>query len=1191
MLWIFFGIVALLVFAAVSLRGLTLFIVLTNTHRNAPFVIQSYYAYMSLFLLLMMAAFINSSALRDFRYNTSQIVFSTPIKRSSFLLGRFVGGTIVSVIPMLGVSAGILLAKYMPWVDPDRWGPVDWNAHLHGVTVFALPTVFFLAAVLFAVAVLARNEIVPFVAAIVLLVGYVIGDSLLTDIKYESIAAWLDPLGIRTFTLVTKYWTVAEKDSVSVTYSGMMLWNRLLWMAVGLAVFTFAYFRFSFSERRSKATALDVETSPASSVQPLPAVTFHPAPWVKFLGSLKIHVRGMVTSIPFMILVFAGAINCIIALIFNATEGYGNHTLPVTYWVLDLIRGTLYIFLVPLLTFYAGNLVWKDREDRVDEIVDTTPTPEWVSYASRLVTLMIMVLLVQAGALLSGVIVQAAYGYHRFQLGFYARELFFRDGSLFLFLSILAFFMHAVSPNKYIGYCGYIAFVVANVFIWGPLNVASLLVQFANRPRMIYSEFFGEAPFIFSWDWFTVYWVTLCLLLAVASIVLWPRGKQDRWRGRGRVARLRFQGGWAAMAVLSGVAFAASGGWIYYNTKVLNPLRGSKDNERLQADYEKTYKPLDKVPQPRPLSLKYNIEVFPEARNVVMHGDEIIYNPYPQPLQEIHFSVDRNYDVAIEVPGASLSKDDKRLAYRIYHFDSPLTPGEQRTMHFTVKTNTRGFENEVSNLSVVQNGTFFNSSIAPRIGYDAGRVLQDAATRKRYGLTELDLMPALERDCTGDCGENYLGGHSDWVDVDTIISTSADQIAVAPGSLIRQWQENGRNYYEYRLDHPSLNFYSFISAKYVVTREEWNGIKLEVYYTKEHEWNVPRMINSMKKCLDYYTRNFGPYTHKEARIIEFPRVARFAQAFPGTMPYSESIGFIAKLDKPDDIDMVFYIVAHEMGHQWWAHQVVGANMEGATLLSETLAQYSALMVMEKEYGRDMIRKFHTYEMDRYLRARGTERLKERPLLKVEANQGYVHYQKGGMALYYMKEMIGEDAVNRALRKLIQQYAYAKPPYPTSYALVDALREETPPDLQYLLKDLFEDITLFSNRTTDATAQKRPDGKFDVTIKVEARKYKADDKGRETEVPVNDWIDIGALAPPDKGKKYGATLYRERVHITKRNSTFTFTTDSLPEKAGIDPFALLIDRVPDDNVKEVTIVDDKSRPKAVPVQHAELVVPR
>ncbi|MGB7729657.1 MAG: M1 family aminopeptidase, partial [Candidatus Acidiferrum sp.] len=334
--------------------------------------------------------------------------------------------------------------------------------------------------------------------------------------------------------------------------------------------------------------------------------------------------------------------------------------------------------------------------------------------------------------------------------------------------------------------------------------------------------------------------------------------------------------------------------------------------------------------------------------------------------------------------------------------------------------------------------------------------------------------------------------------------------------------------------------------------------------------NVPRMMNSMKKSLDYYIKNFGPYEHKEARIIEFPRVANFAQSFPGTMPYSESIGFIANLNHPDDIDTVFYVVAHEMAHQWWAHQVMGANMEGATLLSETLAQYSALMVMEKEFGHDMMRKFLSHEMDEYLRSRGQELLKERPLLTVESSQAYIHYRKGSVVLYYMKEMIGEDAVNRALRKLIHQYAYAPPPYPTSYALVDALREETPPNLQYLIKDLFEDITLFSNRTLAATAVKRTDGKYDVTINVEARKFKADAKGNETEVPVDDWIDIGAFAKPASGKKYGDTLYRQRMHITQRNSMFTFTTDQLPEKAGIDPFALLIDRIPDDNMKNVAM---------------------
>jgi ABC-2 type transport system permease protein len=162
-------------------------------------------------------------------------------------------------------------------------------------------------------------------------------------------------------------------------------------------------------------------------------------------------------------------------------------------------------------------------------------------------------------------------------------------------------------------------------------------------------------------------------------------------------------------------------------------------------------------------------------------------------------------------------------------------------------------------------------------------------------------------------------------------------------------------YFEYKLDHPSMNFFAFVSGRYEVAREEWNGIKLEVYYLKEQPWNVPRIMNSMKKSLDYYIKNFGPYEHKEARIVECPRGGQIdagAQSFPGTMLYSESAGFIANLNHPDDIDTVFYVVAHEMAHQWWAHQVWGANMEGATLLSETLAQYSALMVMEKEYGRE-----------------------------------------------------------------------------------------------------------------------------------------------------------------------------------------------------------------------------------------------
>jgi hypothetical protein len=471
---------------------------------------------------------------------------------------------------------------------------------------------------------------------------------------------------------------------------------------------------------------------------------------------------------------------------------------------------------------------------------------------------------------------------------------------------------------------------------------------------------------------------------------------------------------------------------------------------------------------------------------------------------------------------------------------------------------------------VVQNGTLFNSTIAPQIGYQPSIELDDKNDRRKQGLKEKDLMPALERNCDANCRNTYISNNSDWVSVETIISTSPDQIAIAPGSLLREWRHDGRRYFQYRLDHDALNFYSFISARYTVARELWNDVKLEVYYEREHAWNVPKMLKSMRKSLDYFTANFGPDFNKQARIIEFPRVARFAQAFPGTMPYSEAIGFIANLSKPDDIDMVYYVVAHEMAHQWWAHQIIGANMQGATLLSETMAQYSALMVMEHEYGPDHMRKFLEYEMDNYLRSRGRETLKERPLLRVEASQGYIHYRKGSVVMYYLKEMIGEDAVNRALRRVLERYRYAQPPYPTAHALVDALREETPPEYHYLIADLFENITLFSNRTYSAKAAKQNDGSYQVTIEIDSRKLRSDDQGNETEAPVDDWIEIGAVAKAGKNHRYGKLLHRERVRVKSGRQTFTFNVKEAPYEAGIDPRRMLVDRIPSDNLKKVDL---------------------
>src|SRR5699024_4703566 len=152
--------------------------------------------------------------------------------------------------------------------------------------------------------------------------------------------------------------------------------------------------------------------------------------------------------------------------------------------------------------------------------------------------------------------------------------------------------------------------------------------------------------------------------------------------------------------------------------------------------------------------------------------------------------------------------------------------------------------------------------------------------------------------------------------------------------------------------------------------------------------NVDDMIASVKNSLGYYTTHFGPYQFTYLRIIEFPGYKAYAQSFAGTIPFSESIGFIADLKSKSAINYPFYVTAHEVSHQWWAHQVIGTYMQGATMLSESLAQYSALMVMKHHYGANKMRRFLKYELDTYLRGRITDRDGETPLGKV-AGQTYI----------------------------------------------------------------------------------------------------------------------------------------------------------------------------------------------------------
>jgi ABC-2 type transport system permease protein len=245
-------------------------------------------------------------------------------------------------------------------------------------------------------------------------------------------------------------------------------------------------------------------------------------------------------------------------------------------------------------------------------------------------------------------------------------------------------------------------------------------------------------------------------------------------------------------------------------------------------------------------------------------------------------------------------------------------------------------------------------------------------------------------------------------------------------------------------------------------------------------------------------------------------------------------------------------------------------VQGATLMSESLSQYSALMVMERHFGPHKLPKFLKYEMNGYLSARSSESIEELPLLLVE-NQQYIHYQKASVVFFALQEYIGEAALNRALRDYIAEVGFQEPPYTISYELYEHLKRATPDKYKYLLEDMFEKITLYDNRALTATVRERDDGKFELTLELQVRKLYADGKGTETPVEtLADWVEVGAYVEreDEDGKMIDEPIYLELQQFTEEETSVTLVLDERPVRAGVDPRNLLIDRSPRDNTREV-----------------------
>jgi hypothetical protein len=1016
MLYIFFALFTIITTIGVVNESITLGGSVGNTFKNAPHVMTFYIGRLSLFGLLIATAYFNNAALRDYQHNFNSILFSTAINKASYFFGRFFGALFLAIIPLLGVFAGFGIGTHFGvdsgMISANRMGTLYPAAFINNFFLFVLPNMFIAGTIIFAVANKWKSTIVSFIATIVIIVGYLISGTFLQDVTTESLAAITDVLGMNAYLIDTKYVTSLEKNTEIVSFSGLLLINRIVWMMLAIGLLIASYLSFSFSQKNQKIQKTTQKAaSKTSKTFKLPTldVAFNfKTTQAQFISVFKINFYTLLKSNTFKIMLIVGALILLNKLI-NGLEYYGLQSYPVTHKILDFSRPISMVVGMIMLVFFSGELIWRERSNHISGVIDGTPHNSLTVLVAKIVALISINVVFDLFLITVSIVYQLANGYMNLELGVYILDFLYAGLPLYIIWSCIFIAIQIVVNHKYVAY--FIAVILLFMFelvVVDTLGIRSYMANLGFSPAYTYSDMNGFSAGVIAKNWFNLYWILFGMLTITIASTFWIRGNVKGIKNRWKAARKQVSRNYAVCVGVIGILFILTTSFVYYNTQILNSYHSEVAIEDMQEAYEKKYKKYEDILQPKITTIDYDIAIYPKERDVIAKAKLIIQNKGNQPIDSLHYSLTHfmsfgsegmlpqksTWKKIVSIPNATLVYNDSVLGYQIFKLDTSLLPNQTMQIALETSYTSQGFENSVSNIRVVENGTFFDSTdILPIFGYESYNEITDATERAARGLPKHDGMKPME-DAHAKT-ENYITrGMADWVDISTTISTSKDQIAVSPGTLEKQWTANERAYFNYKNDHVSLNFTNFMSAKYEVARKEWNGIDIEVYYHKTHAYNIDLMLAAVEKSLAYYTENFGPYYHKQARIVEIPRYYNFAQAFPGTMPYTEGGGFITNLSNVDDYNIIYSTIAHEMAHQYWAHQVIGANVQGATMLSESFAEYSALMVMKKELKDPMkMKELLQYDFERYLKGRSSEHGEEEPLYTV-GDQAYIHYGKG-----------------------------------------------------------------------------------------------------------------------------------------------------------------------------------------------------
>ena len=1057
-----------------------------------------------LILPFFVAVLFGMPPLSDADRRVDRLIHATPISHVSYAFSRFAASLAV-LAAILGAWLVVQVALYeLVPLDPNEKvrGPFAAWHYLQPLLVAVLPAAVFVGGVSGWLGVRTRQPVLVFALPVVLVVGSLF---FVWNFKPMWLPSWVDellkladPAGLRWVlrNFVEEDRGVAFYNTAAFAPDAPFLASRFAFVAVGLLAVWATGRRLArnghddlrvgepaalLAQAAADAARRGPDAPAALAARgAMPACTarapgFLASTWHVLAAETRALLRspGVWLFGPIILLQAWGAL--------SFREGpFNTEALMTTGAAATGVFETLTLLLCLLLLFYTVESLVREERCGMHAIYRAAPVPTAAMLAGKVLANAVLALVIVACAALAiGAVLLRQQATTGLAVGFELPVLALVFGGLLaptlVVWSAFVALLHALVRNRFAVYGVALAALIGTGLAtqFGALNWVTMWHLWGC---LTWSELDRLA---FMWPAIVANRLLVLALAAffvVATLACWPRRTPDL---RGVVDRL------SPRALLRGLARPALAAVpvlalaVHAGLEVRAGYEGAPVREAEKAYWRRNAETFEDAPSPALDKVDGEVKLYPETRSLAVAATYVLRNPHARPMAEVPLTVGahltaRNW----QVDGVAADPErrdqpaptvENRSRLYVVRPARPLARNETVTVRFELEgAYPRGWSRITSGTGefLLPSGvvlTSFGPSFLPVVGFAEGVGVDEDNRRDAR-----EYPPDHWRERV-----DPLFGPAWATDVRLAVEGPADWTINVVGVEQESTVVDGRRRTVWQTEHP-VRIFNIVGGPLLAK----DGDGARVFYSPRTPHNVDTMVKALAAARKRYGAWFGAYPWTNLRVTQFPGLAGYAQGFPGNISFAEGIGYLAKPIEGEDesggadddrLDVAFYIVAHESGHQWWGNIVTPGKGPGGNIVSEGLAEFSALLLVHHELGDAQGAAVRRRWERRYTYARSAD--DERPIHRTDGSRPgdqSVTYERAGSVFWMLRERMGEEAMLAGLRDFVAKWrnGVATPDgldFPLIEDLVESLRARAPDAARF---DAFVGAWIFGTKFPD-----------------------------------------------------------------------------------------------------------------------------